>query len=514
MTEELKQAISALQCAKRGHCDHAMADEAISALEALTQRPAAQTEREAPYGYCPECGAPGVTRERRPDGDDKCSNGHRYPSRSAHASLPTQPAAQEMPDAVEHYGTVDDLPAAQATPEPDDAQRRFEAGCVVLEYLRDIGAPYRAVHHMLIALHGDPEAKSKATPEPVQPRTFDARNAQFREHNWQIRFDAAVDARRLAQERLYSERERHTAEVKRLQLEIGRLTATPERSDGTALGDVFQEMVIGSTVRELTDLGFLVECDVKAASLGKSLAQDPVKAWLEHSGGRPGFVFAKSVAHSRDIVAGLVAAGVLAVHVDGTTAKGIRDRAVEDFRRGRIDVLCSMGVFTEGTDLPRATVCLLARAFTHASLYLQCIGRVLRPSPGKGRALIIDLIGSVHEHGLPDDERIWSLDGEPHRLADSAQAVKQCDVCGCAYRPGPPACPMCGAKAEPEAPPKIEERPLDDLGRRMAPLMPGASQEQKDRKWRELVDKGRESGYNPKWASVRYHAIFGQWRNR
>lgn len=47
MSEELKQAISALQCAKRGHCDHAMADEAIAALEALTQRPAAQTEREA-----------------------------------------------------------------------------------------------------------------------------------------------------------------------------------------------------------------------------------------------------------------------------------------------------------------------------------------------------------------------------------------------------------------------------------------------------------------------------------
>lgn len=66
----------------------------------LGLRPAAQTEREAPYGYCPECGAPGVTRERRPDGDDKCSNGHRYPSRSAHASLPTQPAAQATPEPV------------------------------------------------------------------------------------------------------------------------------------------------------------------------------------------------------------------------------------------------------------------------------------------------------------------------------------------------------------------------------------------------------------------------------
>ena len=53
MTEELKQAISALQCAKRGHCDHAMADEAIAALEALTQRPAAQDEREADEVFLP-----------------------------------------------------------------------------------------------------------------------------------------------------------------------------------------------------------------------------------------------------------------------------------------------------------------------------------------------------------------------------------------------------------------------------------------------------------------------------
>ena len=136
MSEELKQAISALQCAKRGHCDHAMADEAIAALEALTQRPAAQDEREADEVFLP----------RRLAATQKLTQlGYRYDS--AHGKW---------------------LPAPQqATPEPDDAQRRFEAGCVVLEYLRDIGAPYRAVHHMLIALHGDPEAKSKATPEPV-----------------------------------------------------------------------------------------------------------------------------------------------------------------------------------------------------------------------------------------------------------------------------------------------------------------------------------------------------------
>lgn len=99
MTEELKQLREALRRVK--HEAASLADAQVIALEALTQRPAAQAgEREAPYGYCPECGAPGVMRERRPDGDDKCSNGHRYPSRSAHTSLPTQPAAQATPEPV------------------------------------------------------------------------------------------------------------------------------------------------------------------------------------------------------------------------------------------------------------------------------------------------------------------------------------------------------------------------------------------------------------------------------
>lgn len=121
-------------------------------LHKPVERPAAQEgEREAPYGYCPECGAPGVMRERRPDGDDKCSNGHRYPSRSAHTSLPTQPAAQATPEPkirltaditdpavqarlTEKFGdmqaTPDHAPDAgkmiQATPEP---VLRFCPGC-------------------------------------------------------------------------------------------------------------------------------------------------------------------------------------------------------------------------------------------------------------------------------------------------------------------------------------------------------------------------------------------------
>lgn len=52
--------------------------------EFVTATPQPARQVDAPYGYCPECGALGVMRERRPGGDDKCANGHSYPSRNAH----------------------------------------------------------------------------------------------------------------------------------------------------------------------------------------------------------------------------------------------------------------------------------------------------------------------------------------------------------------------------------------------------------------------------------------------
>jgi len=208
MTEELKQAISALQCAKRGHCDHAMADEAIAALERALAQPAAQATPEPIMA---------LGESLSPEQLDELWG--RYPE-------------------VRRF-LVEKL-SAKATPEPVDwkpiktskggreAVRNFFRSTLKRHDFDDYITGALAADFACV-LGGYLQAmNTAATPEPVQPRTFDARNAQFREHNWQIRFDAAVDARRLAQERLYSERERHTAEVKRLQLEIGRLTATPE----------------------------------------------------------------------------------------------------------------------------------------------------------------------------------------------------------------------------------------------------------------------------------------------
>ena len=130
MTEELKQAISALQCAKRGHCDHAMADEAIAALEALTQRPAAQTEREA---FESRVTLNSIIKQYRIKAED---------AHWLRASLPAQPAAQDEREADEVF-----LP------------RRLAA----TQKLTQLGYRYDSAHGKWLP------APQQATPEPVQP---------------------------------------------------------------------------------------------------------------------------------------------------------------------------------------------------------------------------------------------------------------------------------------------------------------------------------------------------------
>jgi len=67
-------------------------------LESIAREALAQPEQEplAVYGYCPECGEKGVMRERRPNGNDKCANGHTYPS--SKATAPPQRTEQEPVD--------------------------------------------------------------------------------------------------------------------------------------------------------------------------------------------------------------------------------------------------------------------------------------------------------------------------------------------------------------------------------------------------------------------------------
>lgn len=206
------------------------------------------------------------------------------------------------------------------------------------------------------------------------------------------------------------------------------LTATPERGDGSGLGALFDRLVVGTTVRELTLQGHLVPCEVvRPPRLLKSgeLAQEPLDSYREHTPGQQGFLFATSVDEAKRYAEQFSAAGFRSVAIHADTPSAERAVSLELFKQGVIRMLCNVYVFTEGTDLPMAQVCILARGASTAGCYLQMVGRVLRPHRGKSVATLHDLRGVSHVHLMPEDERAYSLVGKGIAFA----ALAMCKVC-------------------------------------------------------------------------------------
>lgn len=225
------------------------------------------------------------------------------------------------------------------------------------------------------------------------------------------------------------------------------LTATPQRADGRSIGDVFDSIVVGSTVAELTSLGHLVPCRVFAPPDkldAKQIAQSPLAAYRKHADGTRAVIFCVTVEHAERVAEEMNAGGVRTRVVHGEMGRDSRRAALDDLDAGRIDAVASIGVLTEGWDSPAVATCILARKPQHTGLYLQMVGRVLRPHPGKSHATLIDLCGSVHDHGPPDMDREYTLDGRGISKVDR-DAIRQCMTCGAVFKAGPAACPVCAA---------------------------------------------------------------------
>ena len=284
------------------------------------------------------------------------------------------------------------------------------------------------------------------------------------------------------------------------------LTATPQRADGTALGNLFDTLINVASIRELTAAGFLVPCtvvrpDTKQGS--RTIAQDPVAAYREYAAGTQAIVFTADVEEARASAARFMSVGISAACVDGKMSPLERRRRIAGFRSGAVRVITNCFVLTEGFDHPGVETCILARGCGVLGTYLQIVGRVLRASPGKSRALLLDLVGAVHAHGLPDDDREWTLDGNGCRKSD-AEPVSQCRRCGAAFRP-PAHCPLCGVAGRPDP------RPIHISGDRLSPVERGAftpdGEKQAYYEW--LLRERNARGYKPGWIHHRFVARFG-----
>ncbi len=288
------------------------------------------------------------------------------------------------------------------------------------------------------------------------------------------------------------------------------LTATPERGDGKPLGDMFEEIVTGATVKQLVAAGHLVPADIirpKRKLRSGEIAQRPVDAWMQHARGLRTIVFSPSVALAEQHAEEFSRLGFSAAMVEGETDRGERREIWRGFRSGVIQVVTNVYVATEGFDLPAIEVVILARGCGHAGTYLQMVGRALRPSPGKSRAMIIDLQGISHDHGHPEDERIYSLVGA-RGISEAAAAEPRvvqayCKVCSEPLDADDSVCPVCGTeraaqwKITGEALIPYAAKRREGVDQRVATLA----------RW---IKEGRSKGFKPGWARVKFMKVYGE----
>lgn len=255
------------------------------------------------------------------------------------------------------------------------------------------------------------------------------------------------------------------------------LSGSPCRLDGKPLRAAFDCMVMGPQPRWLIENGYLSEYKAYAAKRYNlsglhtrdgdylqaelderfnrpSIIGDAVDTWRQYADGLRTVAYAFSIKHSHAVVEAFNAAGVPAAHMDGNTPKKEQRRIIEAFADGEIKVLSSVEILTTGFDLsaqvgrdvPIEAVSLL-RPTQSLALAVQMMGRGLRYKPYP--AVILDHAGVIATHGLPCQDREWSIDGHaPNKKpAGGVIATCICQECFAVFRPSY-ACPYCSAVRE------------------------------------------------------------------
>ena len=153
--------------------------------------------------------------------------------------------------------------------------------------------------------------------------------------------------------------------------------------------------------------------------------------------------FCVNIAHSEATAKAFNEAGIKTAHIDGSESKNERERIVSAFRRGDYTGICNVGLFTEGFDVPHVQTIILNRATQSEALFLQMIGRGLRPFEGKTYLTVLDHGTNVGgRHGFHDDERDWSLAGK-RKKSPGAYPVKNCPSCEAMLKVATNICPYC-----------------------------------------------------------------------
>ena len=256
------------------------------------------------------------------------------------------------------------------------------------------------------------------------------------------------------------------------------VTANTRRADGKGLGrhadGVMDTLVEGVAMRGIINLGFLTDYrvfappsdlnlegvsistktgdfskpQVKKRIASSHIVGDVVEHYLKYAPGKLGITFADSIDTAKEINAKFNGAGVPSEIITSKTKIRIRQQILKRFRRREILQLVNVDLFGEGFDLPAIEVVSMARPTASFNLFCQQFGRALRILDGKLVAMLIDHVGNVKRHGLPDAKQVWTLDrrstGVKGKKDPDMIPVKRCAECTSLYEAIYPACPYCG----------------------------------------------------------------------
>ncbi|MGI8583803.1 MAG: DEAD/DEAH box helicase [Chitinophagaceae bacterium] len=212
------------------------------------------------------------------------------------------------------------------------------------------------------------------------------------------------------------------------------VTATPVRITGEGFDDLYDILIPIGSLSYFFEHNFLAKvkhlvCGIpdlsrvrqkmrdydlqmlKNVMLSNTLMANLVDSYKKFANGKKTIVFAVDVEHSQNIVKRYLEAGIPSAHLDSKTPKQERISILNKFRAGEILVLSNVDIVSEGFDVPDCEVVQLARPTKSLVLYLQQVGRCMRPSPGKEHAIVLDNAGLWLEHSLSFIDRNWTLKG-------------------------------------------------------------------------------------------------------
>ena len=319
-------------------------------------------------------------------------------------------------------------------------------------------------------------------------------------------------------------------------------TATPSRLDGKPL-TLADTLITGITANELIGMGAISDYDYYAPDLNidtdnidmvageynngqlselmcqTAIYGDVLKYYRQLGEDRQAIAYCTSVKHSEQTAKMFNDNGISAVSIDGSMSQKERNKRMDLFKSGKVQILCNCNLISEGVTLPNASVALLLRPTMSLPLFIQQACRVLTPVEGK-KAVIIDYVNNVQRHGLPTDNHEWSLskvvEKRKQHNDDGTLSIRQCENCFRCFQGN--VCPYCKTEHIPKGRElkqmqevelkkyRAEEQARLEETKKNARMEVGRARTRAD-----LEKIAKERGYDKKWVWVQCNIKHIRW---